>query len=143
MTTKISSGRPNNYLVCFRNDCPLANNCLRQIYAQEPCEDERFIRVVNPHLAKNVTKECEFHRPNMKVRVAYGIRHIFDNVPHSKYQTIFSSVMGVFGKSTYYRVYHKERPIWPKEQQKIQNIFTNYGINEPVKFEEYQEVIDW
>lgn len=143
MTTKISSYRPANYGVCFRNDCPLASNCLRQIHAQDPCEDERFIRVVNPSLAKSVTNKCEFHRPNQVIRVAYGIRHIFDAVPHSKYSSLLHSVIGLFGKSSYYRIYHKQRPISPKEQEQIRRIFANYGINEPVEFEEYRDVIDW
>lgn len=143
MTTEISSCRPANYGVCLRNDCPLANNCLRQLHAQDPCADERFINVVNPSLVKNVTSKCDFYRPNTLVRVAYGIRHIFDTVPHSKYNSVFHSVIGLFGKSTYYRIYHKQRPIWPKEQEQIRRIFAFYGSNEPVEFEEYRDIIDW
>ena len=72
------SGRPKDYAVCFRKDCPLAQSCLRQLTANEPCQDERYIRLVNPYLVKDATENCSFYRSNKKVRVAYGISRAFD-----------------------------------------------------------------
>ena len=137
------SGRPKDYAVCFRKDCPLAQSCLRQLTANEPCQDERYIRLVNPYLVKDDTGNCPFYRSNKMVRVAYGIANIFDNLPYSKHDYIFHCVQGCFGKSTYYRVYHKQRPIWPNEQEYIQQVFARNGITEPVQFEEYRDIYNW
>lgn len=137
------SGRPKDYAVCFRKDCPLAQSCLRQLTANEPCQDERYIRLVNPYLVKDVTSSCPFYRSNKKVRVAYGIARIFDNIPHSKHNYVFHAVQDCFGKSTYYRVVHKQRPIWPNEQEYIQQVFARNGITEPVQFEEYRDIYNW
>lgn len=137
------SGRPKDYAVCFRKDCPLAQNCLRQLTANEPCQDERYIRLVNPYLVKDVTESCSYYRSNEQVRVAYGIARIFDNIPHSTHNYVFHAVQDCFGKSTYYRVYHKQRPIWPNEQEYIQQVFARNGITEPVQFEEYRDIYNW
>ena len=143
MTNKLPSGMPENYEVCLRNECPLKETCLRQLGAQEPRKQLNYIRIVNPCLVKNVTDKCQFYRSNKPVRVAYGITHIFDYVPSIKHDVLYHAVKYYFGKWNYYRVYHRERPIMPHEQEAIQQIFKNNGVTEPVVFEEYKEIINW
>ena len=143
MTTNNYPGMPENYVVCFRNECPMAKTCLRNIVSQEPRKKLSSISVVNPYLVKNVTDRCEFYRSNVPVKVAYGIGHIFDYVPSIKHDVLYHMVKDYFGKYTYYRIYNKKRPIWPEEQEIIQRIFKNNGINEPVKYDEYTEIINW
>ena len=142
MSTVILPTKPSGYAVCFRNECPKAKNCLRNIVAQEPNEDQ-FITIVNPILQKDISKGCSCYRPNQIVKIAYGISRIYDNVPYAKKKSIMFSIQGLFSKTTYYRIYRKERHLWPKEQQAIQQIFNSYEIKEPVVFDEYHEVIDW
>ena len=143
MTTKNYPGMPENYVVCLRNECPMAKTCLRNIVSQEPRKKQCTISIVNPYLVKDVTDQCEFYRSNVPVKVAYGIGHIFDYVPSIKHDLLYHSVKYYFGKHTYYNILHKERPIMPEEQEDIQRIFTNAGIQDPVKYEEYEEIINW
>ena len=143
MTKKILSGMPANYEVCFRNECPLKETCLRHHASQEHRKNMRFIPIVNPYLVEDVTESCPFYRSDEPVSVAYGISHIFDYVPSIKHDLLYHSVKDYFGKYTYYRIYHKVRPIMPEEQEVIQRIFKNNGINEPVKYDEYTEIINW
>lgn len=143
MSTINLKERPSTYEVCFQNECTLAKTCLRHICTQDPRKDERYIRIVNPTLVKGTNEKCGFYRSDQPVRVAYGIKHIFDNVPHIKHDLLYSMVKCYFGKNTFYRIYHKERPIWPDEQEVVQSFFTDNGIKEPVEYEEYKETIKW
>ena len=143
MSTAILPAKPSEYAVCFRNECPLAKTCLRNIAAQEPREDKPFIRIVNPSLQKDLTNGCSCYRSNQVVKIAYGLSHIYDNVPYVKKEDIMHQIQGKLNRTTYYRIYRKERPLWPKDQQIIQKVFSNFGITEPVVFDEYHEVIDW
>ena len=143
MTKVILPEKSADYPVCFRNDCPLAMKCLRHIALQELADDKPFIKIVNPSLQKDLTKGCPCYRSNEKVKVAYGISHIYDNVPFAKKESLMHRIQGFFNKSTYYRIYRKERPMWPKDQEAIQRIFNNFGVTEPVVFDQYYEVINW
>ena len=135
-------GRPKGYAVCFRKECPLAQSCLRQLSADDPSE-ERFISVVNLSLVRGAAKQCPFYKSSEKVRVAYGIDHIFNDIPFSKHKQVFHSVKNYFGKSTYYRIANKRRPIWPNEQEYVRQVFARNGISEPVEFGEYQDIYNW
>ena len=143
MNKPILPEKSADYPVCFLKDCPLAMKCLRFISSQELTDDKPFIKIVNPSLQKDLTNGCPCYRPNEKVKVAYGISHIYDNVPYSKMKKIKLKIQGKLNKTTYYRIFRKERPLWPKDQQIFQEVFSSFDITEPVVFDECHEVINW
>lgn len=87
---------------------------------------------------------CRYHRLPLfrkaqKYRVAWGIRHLLDNVPHKCAAPMRNQLVGHFGKTTYYRFYRQEQGLFPKAQAYIRQVFKQYGIAEEPKFERYSE----
>lgn len=85
------------------------------------------------------TTNCPHFRKALKCRVAWGIRHLLDNVPHKCAAPMRNQLVGHFGKTTYYRFYRQEQGLFPKAQAYIRQVFKQYGIAEEPKFERYSE----
>ena len=86
-----------------------------------------------------VPTDCPYFRKAQKYRVAWGIRHLLDNVPHKCAAPMRNQLVGHFGKTTYYRFYRQEQGLFPKAQAYIRQVFKQYGIAEEPKFERYSE----
>ena len=78
-----------------------------------------------------------------KIRVAWGVRNLFDDVPLSLAADMRHQIVSYFGKTHYYRIYRKERFITPEGQRYIRHIFTQNGITDALQFESYSEVYRW
>ena len=52
---------PNGYKICIEIDCPLANNCLRQLAMQVLTRQHKIVRIVNPLLTQ-LLEQYEFYR---------------------------------------------------------------------------------
>lgn len=97
------------------------------------------LSIINPNCIPADTTNCPHFRKALKCRVAWGIRHLLDNVPHKCAAPMRNQLVGHFGKTTYYRFYRQEQGLFPKAQAYIRQVFKQYGIAEEPKFERYSE----
>ena len=97
------------------------------------------LSIINPNRIPADTTDCPYFRKAQKYRVAWGIRHLLDNVPHKCAAPMRNQLVGHFGKTTYYRFYRQEQGLFPKAQAYIRQVFKQYGIAEEPKFERYSE----
>lgn len=137
------SKMPSMYSVCWHQNCPLKDNCLRSLATGHLSSDQHYVQSINLNLTKPETGKCSFQRPVQFVRYAYGLKHIYDNVPHSKYDGIYSRIHYALKNSTYYDYYNERKPIPPHHQEYIQRVFRENGITEPVEFRRYEEAVEW
>ena len=105
---------PYGFAYCFNSQCVHKEECLHHLAATN-------------------------FRKALKCRVAWGIRHLLDNVPHKCAAPMRNQLVGHFGKTTYYRFYRHEQGLFPKAQAYIRQVFKQYGIAEEPKFERYSE----
>ena len=110
---------PQGFIHCFKDDCSRSDTCLRRLAARHCTADKQ------------------------KIRVAWGVRNLFDDVPLSLAADMRRQIVSYFGKTHYYRIYRKERFITPEGQRYIRHIFTQNGITDALQFESYSEVYKW
>lgn len=136
------STMPASYVICWSNNCPMKDNCLRHHGASHALK-KRIEPSVNLNLVHPESGQCNMQRPVRKVRVAWGLKHIYDNLPYKLKDAVYTHIHYGIGNTTYYHYYNERKPIMPNVQEFIRNVFKQHGITEPVEFRRYEEIIDW
>lgn len=134
---------PEQYTLCTNPDCKKSRNCLRHLVFDELSESDEHIYTLNPKCFPKEDEECRHFRPDEKIRIAWGTRKIFDDVPVKKAETIKAKLLRHFGKTLFYRFYRSERPIKPEAQKYIEETFRANGISAEIQYESYTEDYDW
>lgn len=134
---------PYAFVHCFNSQCPKAENCLRHLAAQHCTNIYPTLNIVNPNCISADANECTYFLSTEKIRVAWGTRHLLDNVPYKDVYDIKSRLMGHFGRGKYYRFFRKERYLKPEDQAYIRQVFRQKGIKEEPVFECYSEEYKW
>ena len=101
------------------------------------------LSVVNPNCIPEDANACSFYKPVQKIRVAWGVRRLLDNVPHKDAEQLKSLMLSHFGRGMYYRFYRKEKYLSPEQQEYIRRIFRQKGITEEPAFDSYTEEYKW
>lgn len=102
---------------------PRSQNCLRRTAALQDTDEHLFLKVVNPLRYPKEGEECELFRSTDKVRMAWGVTHLLDNVPYKEGSLLRNMIINHLGRSQYYRCFRKERPFAPQDQQTIRMLF--------------------
>ena len=127
---------PNEWPVCFLNECKFKAQCLRYLAGQTVPNDVKTIETVMPAMVKQ--DACTMFRKVEKVHVALGFSKIFKDVKAchiARMRAEMAYYLG--GKSTFYRYSHGERALSPEQQTWIRDLFLDYGYNEEVNFDNY------
>ena len=69
------------YTLCFNTRCPKAENCLRHSMTQYTTAQNIRLSVINPSAIRRQGKECPHFRSNKKIRVAWGFKKLYDDMP--------------------------------------------------------------
>lgn len=121
---------PKDFARCLNATCPRSQNCLRRTAALQDTDEHLFLKVVNPLRYPKEGEECELFRSTDKVRMAWGVTHLLDNVPYKEGSLLRNMIINHLGRSQYYRCFRKERPFSPQDQQTIRLLFRQRGISE-------------
>lgn len=106
-------------------------------------DEHLFLKVVNPLRYPKEGEECELFRSTDKVRMAWGVTHLLDNVPYKEGSLLRNMIINHLGRSQYYRCFRKERPFAPQDQQTIRMLFRQRGISEEPSFDYYTNEFNW
>ena len=128
---------PKDFARCLNATCPRSQNCLRRTAALQDTDEHLFLKVVNPLRYPKEGEECELFRSTDKVRMAWGVTHLLDNVPYKEGSLLRNMIINHLGRSQYYRCFRKERPFSPQDQQTIRLLFRQRGISEEPSFDYY------
>ena len=134
---------PHDYVVCWHPDCPMADNCLRRLAAEHLPAERCTVPSVNLHSVAVQSHHCPMQRPAAMMRVAYGMRHIYDDVRSIDRQPLYTAIWSKLGNTMYYRYRNGKRPIMPEVQTQVEVIFHSFGYTDPVRFDRYEEVVAW
>lgn len=134
---------PYTFNHCFKHECAKAKNCLRNIAARNCTGSSITLRIINPACIPADADACPYFTSDQKIRVAWGIRHLLDNVPYKDVFEIKSRLMGYFGRAKYYRFYRNEKYLTPDDQAFVRKLFRQKGIKEEPVFESYSEEYQW
>lgn len=134
---------PSHFAHCFNGQCVKSNSCLRHLAAEHCTAAHPIIRTINPLCVPDNSDTCPYFRPLEKIRIAWGIKHLFDRLPYTEAKLLKSQIMARFGKTMYYRYYRKEYGVSPENQEFIRRVFSKKGIAEEPAFEYYSEEYIW
>lgn len=134
---------PEQYATCQNSSCKKADECLRQLVYRQLTKDDKIIKIINPLCFPKADEECSEFRTKEKIRLAWGIKNILNQVPLEKAKRIKKSLVSYFGKTKYYRFYREEKPVLPEEQKAIKKIFEQNGIESEVSYTRFTEEYDW
>lgn len=134
---------PYGYTHCFNDHCPKGEKCLHRLVAVHSTNQYSTLSVVNPNCIPADANTCPFYKSVQKIRVAWGVRLLLDDVPHKDATSIKNQLLSHFGRSLYYRFYRKEHSIDPEQQDYIRRLFRRNGIAKEPVFESYTEEYKW
>lgn len=133
---------PANYGHCMNHGCPRSATCLRYMLGKLPHSANPFVSCLHPsHYPTGV--QCPYYRSSQKVRVAWGVRYLWDDVPYKLAVQMKQTLIRYFGRGVYYSYYRKEVPLFPEEQEVIRKLFAENGVTSEPVFESYSEEYEW
>lgn len=82
-------------------------------------------------------------RPAAMMRVAYSMRHIYDQVRTADKQKLYTAIWSKLGNTMYYRYRNGKRPITPEIQAQVEEAFRRFGYTDPIRYDRYEEIVAW
>lgn len=129
------NNRAAQYTLCFNAQCSKAESCLRHSMTQYNTAQNARLSVINPLCYPAAGKECPHFRTNKKVRVAWGFKTLYDNMPARISHAIHLNLEAIFRHSPYYRYRNQKLGLTPKQQECIRQVCKKHGWNEEVVFD--------
>ena len=135
--------RTRGYTMCLNAACPDRERCLRALLVDQIPAEQATIRVVSPAQYPASGERCPHLRPAQKVRIAWGMSRMFDDMTRLTAPRVRSAVVGHFGRNGFYRARRGDRPILPADQQAIKRIFLAHGIEADPVYDGFTEDYVW
>ena len=111
--------------------------------AQTDTSDIPRLSIFNPVCYPKAGEECLYFRSNQKVRVAWGFKHLYDDMPARIARAVHLNLESIFKHSPYYRYRNQKLGLSPKQQEYIRQVCRKHGWKEEVVFDRYTEEYDW
>ena len=132
------------YTVCYVENCPLRNHCLRWLVGQHMPPTASTYRCVNPNYQHVATSDCPMYRKDEKVRFAKGMKNMFnDDMPKSVQNAVKYGVINKSNRTYYYEYKNGSRLIPPALQEHIRKLFRDKGWTAKVDFDSYVDDYNW
>ena len=133
---------PANYGHCMNHGCPRSATCLRYMLGKSPLSQHPFVNCLHPsHYPDGA--QCQYYRSSTKVRVAWGVKNLWDEIPYKQAKLMKATLINHFGRGLYYSFFRKEIPLYPQEQEVITQLFSANGITSEPSYESYSEEYNW
>ena len=132
---------PDGYTVCIKSDCPLANNCLRQLAMQVLTKQNKIVRIVNPLLTQP-SEQCEFFRSDEPQVYARGFAAMKEEMLPRQYKVFMSRLQSKFGRTGYFERRRGDRLCSPKDIKAIEAVLKDLGLQH-LGFDAYELRYNW
>ena len=132
---------PDGYTVCIKSDCPLANNCLRQLAMQVLTKQNKIVRIVNPLLTQP-SEQCEFYRSDEPQVYARGFAVMKEEMLPRQYKVFMSRLQSKFGRTGYFERRRGDRLCSPKDIKVVEAVLNDLGLQH-LGFDAYEQRYNW
>lgn len=135
---------PKGYQLCFNNNCPQKDNCLRfMVGSNIPEHRGDWGPTIYPNVKIN-ENGCRYYATGQIQRMAWGFNTLFEEVKSKHKQGLRMAIYQYLnGRSNFYRYQHGERLLNKEQQEWIIQLFQRSGYNENLKFDHYTDVFDF
>lgn len=134
---------PYRFARCFNARCTQNEKCLHRLAALYDESDYPQITIINPNCVPADGTGCLYFQNAQKIRVAWGIKRLLDEVPYKDAGSIRRQLVNHFGKTGYYRFFREERCLMPDDQAYIRRLFCKKGYTGEPVFERYTDEYNW
>lgn len=125
---------PDWYVMCFNNNCPMRENCLRFLAGSHVPEEIEAVRCVTFSTLKD--GQCRWLDAKKKAVNAIGFSRLFQNVLKKDFTPMREAITKyLHGPKAYYEYKRGERQLTPQQQQWIKNLVKSYGYDWEVPFD--------
>lgn len=136
--------RLGGYTFCLNDRCGQSGSCLRHIlFAGLAGEEYPTLRVVNPKAYPAEGEKCVMFRPDRKVKMAWGLSRLYDDMPQRTARAIRATLEAHFSHTQYYRYRNGLIGFSPTEQTYVASVCRRFGWKEPPHFDDYTEEYEW
>lgn len=142
MPKKEYTSLPKDYPVCEHSSCPMAATCLHQTAYSTLMEHEEYLQLINPsRCSKN--ESCIYYRDSKPVTYARGFTNFQKRMFPDQYSRFMLICIKHWSRNPYFERRRGERSLPPDEQVFILNALKTVGVTEDMKFDSYEENINW
>ena len=118
---------PDEWAICFQNDCPMKNTCLRYAIARLAPADITHHVTVLP--AARQDDHCTLFATKEPVQIAHGMKALLPRAAHGELRKLHQGLYAIFGSTSRYYLFREGKyPITPQQQQRITALFRQHGI---------------
>lgn len=143
-TTNESKNAPKgSFAHCVKDDCPLAESCLRHFAYVKVRDSVDSFKVLNPYRLNADGGTCPWFREKKRTRIEWGLGNVFNELPYDKATLAKKKLREAFGDTKYYRLVNETLPLRKKEQEVVQRCFDELGIKGKPKYAKYSMVYQW
>ena len=135
--------KAKSYIVCYSQNCPIRENCLRNIlkdYVPDSLIAVTCINLGNPQTQRS---DCPKYRHDEPVRMPVGLSRMYYDMPGRLERAIKNHLINVFSRKRYYEYHGGKRPITPQEEQLIRQTLKDFGWEQEPIFDDYIEEYLW
>lgn len=132
---------PDNYTLCIKSDCPMADHCLRQMAMQVVTHSYKILRVVNPLLTLP-SEQCEFFRSDKQQIYARGFVAMKEEMLPRQYKVFMSRLQRQFGRTGYFERRRGERLCSPNDIKAVETVLKDLGLPN-LGFDAYEMHYNW
>ncbi len=133
---------PYEYAACQHTECPMSDNCLRQVAYKELLTTSDHFRIVNPtQCCKD--ESCRYFRSKVPVRYARGFKAMQKRMYPDQYKLFSRTLIRRFSRSTYFERRRGTRAMPPEEQALVLHTLHMVGVTEAIDFDNYEEGFNW
>lgn len=142
MNEEVKNFRKYGFRVCVKEDCIKKGECLRYHIWQNYSKVYDNILIINP-LSDKTRENCKFFRPIEPIILAYGFdKSMYDDLPKKKSENLWKKIHNHFGNTEYYRYLRGEKPLFPAQQEYLEQAFHMAGYQGEIKYLRKEESFD-
>lgn len=138
---KAFSEKAGHYLVCFIDQCPLHEQCLRWLVGRYADTKAPAYIAVNPNNPDNGGDHCKMFRQNVRVVMKRGLTQLYHEMPTYVERGIRHQLISCWGRRQYFEMRKGDRLITPQQQQHVAEACRQHGWHGPITYDGEQE--DW
>ena len=138
---QVMRNKVGNYLVCFLDQCPLHDQCLRWIVGQYVDTMPFAQTAINPRNPKVGGAHCAMFRKKQRVLMKRGFKNLYLDMPGRMEYHIRHHLIQIWGRKKYFEMRRGDRLITPEQQQDVIDVCRHHGWKGPIVYDGEQE--DW
>lgn len=132
---------PDNYTLCVKADCPMADHCLRQLAMQVLTSRNKIVKIVNPLLTQP-SEQCEFYRSAEPQVFARGFEAMKEEMLPRQYKMFMNRLKAKFGRTGYFERKRGDRLCSPDDIKAIEAVLKELGLQH-LGFDAYEQLYNW